>query len=547
MLAITVYGYTQYYAAAANPVWRPLHEIVLGAILIAIVLVLCRRVAGWPITLVVIVFFLYAIFSDYAPGVFEQRAIPWQRLVARLYLSGEGVYGSITRVSATFVFIFVLFGAMLDRSGAGEYFSKVAMAAFGGSRGGAAKVAVVASAVFAMISGSALANMASTGQFTIPLMIRSGYRREFAGGVEAVSSLGGEVTPPVMAGAVFIMMAILGVTYGTIVRAAILISALFYMSVYLSVHAEACKRGIGATPQEQLPPLRQTFVSGWYYFVPVLLLLSLLLIFDYPPERAGLFAVISVPAVLFFTKDRMRIGQILEGLKRAALLGSTIAILIICAQIITSLINFTGLGLTFSDRLLSYTGSGLLSISIVCFVTAVLLGMGLPATTAYVVLAIMIAPAMIKAGALPLAAHMFILYAAMNALITPPVAPGTMLTSTMAGADFLKTSWEAIRLAVSKFLLPFMFVFNPALLMIGSPLAIISTVARAAIMVWAAVVALQGWGTKPAFWYERVLFGAGSVMLIVPNARWDVAGATVLALAAAFHLLRGPARVLRGE
>ncbi|MBI3969105.1 MAG: TRAP transporter fused permease subunit [Chloroflexi bacterium] len=534
----TVYAFIYFYEAAENPVRRPIHELVLSIVMIVLVLTLCRRIGGWPMTIVVLGFFAYALFSDYAPGVFSQRGLSWQRLTGRLYLTQEGIYGPITRVSATFVFVFILFGSFLDRSGAGEFYSRVAQSIFGTAQGGAAKVAVAASAFFAMLSGSALANMASTGQITIPMMKRAGYRPEFAAAVEAVASLGGEVTPPVMAGSVFIMIAILGISYGTVARAAALVSVLFYLSVYLSVHAEACKRGLKGLSRAEVPPMGATLREGWFFFIPLILLLSLLIVWDYPAERAGLLAVLSIPAVLFFTNRRMSLTQIFEGLREGALLGSTIGVLIITAQLITSLVNFTGLGLTFSERLISLAGEDLVPLMFVCFFSALILGMGLPAVTTYVILAVMVAPAMIKAGAVPLAAHMFVLYAAMNALITPPVAAGAMLTSGIAGASFMKTCWESMRLAISKFVLPFMFVLNPALLLEGDLQSSIWAATRAAVAIVAAVVALQGWGLKRATVLERVLFGVGTILLVAPDLLTDLLAFGMIALASVIHVVR---------
>ncbi|MBI2526627.1 MAG: TRAP transporter fused permease subunit [Candidatus Rokubacteria bacterium] len=538
VLVATAYALRFFYEAAENPVRRPPHELLLSVLLILLLLALCQRLDGWALVIVIATFFLYALFSDYVPGPFGQRALPWQRLASRLYLTQEGIYGSITAVSATFVFIFILFGAFLEQSGGGEYYSRVAQAIFGTARGGAAKVAVAASACFAMLSGSALANAASTGQITIPMMRRAGYRREFAGAVEAVASIGGEVTPPVMAGSVFVMIALLGITYGTVARAAALISVLFYVSVFLSVHAEACKQGLRGMPREEVPPLWPTLKEGWYYFLPLVLVLGLLIGWDYPAERAGLLGVLSIPVVLLPTRHRMTFRRMIAALRGGAMLGASIGVLIIAAQMIASLINFTGLGLTFSERLIGLAGEELVPLVILCFLATQILGLPLPAVTTYIILAAMVAPAMVKAGANPLAAHMFILYGAMTAVITPPVAPAAMLTAGIAEANYLKTSWEAMRLAVSKFILPFMFVFNPALLLDGDLRDIVWATFRAAIVVVASVVAVQGWGLRAATWLERVLFGVGCVLLISPAVLVDMAGLGVIGLATALHAMR---------
>jgi TRAP transporter 4TM/12TM fusion protein len=537
-VAVTAYALVHFYEAAEDPVARPLAELLLGIALIVLLVALCQRIDGWALVIVIAAFFAYALFSDYVPGVFGQRAMSWRRLAGSLYLTQEGIYGSITAVSASFVFIFILFGAFLEQSGAGQYYSQVAGALFGRARGGAAKVAVVASAFFAMLSGSALANAASTGQITIPMMRRAGYRREFAGAVEAVASIGGEVTPPVMAGSVFVMIALLGVSYGTVARAAALVSLLFYLSVYLSVHVEACRQGLRGMAREDVPPLGPTLRDGWYFFIPLVLVLGLLTVFDYPAERAGLFGVLAIPGVLLFTRRRMPLARIVAALRGGGLLGASIGVLIIAAQMIASLINFTGLGLTFSERLIGLAGEDLLPLVVLCFLATQILGLPLPAVTTYIILATMVAPAMVKAGAVPLAAHMFILYGAMTAVITPPVAPVTMLTAGIAEANYLKTSWEAMRLAASKFILPFMFVLNPALLLVGSPGDIAWAAARATLVVIVAVVALQGWGVRQATWPERGLFGAGGLLLIAPGPAVNGAALAALAVATALHTLR---------
>ncbi|MGH3756463.1 TRAP transporter permease [Actinophytocola sp.] len=517
---ISVYAFVNFYSVFASAgAEQPTYLLVMSAVMLVLALALSVRVVGWAMAIVVIVAILYARFSDYAPGFLQQRGISWDRLLERLFLTSEGFYGSITGVSATFVFMFVLFGAFLIESGATGYYSRLAMAFFGALRGGAAKVAIASSALFAMISGSAIANAASTGQFTIPMMRKAGYRREFSAGVESVSSMGGEVTPPVMAGSVFIMVALTGIGYSDIALAAVLVSIALYATMFLSVDVEAKRRKLVGMPREELPRRRESFGDGWYYFVPLVLLLVLVLS-DYPPERAALFGVLSVPISVALTKNRMSVRSMLRALEKGAYMGAAIGSMVILASVVTAVINYTGIGLIFANNLLDLAGDSLTLLLILSFLACVLLGLGLPATTCYVIGAVMVAPAMIQMGSSVLAAHLFVLYGAMFSQISPPVATTVVVTSEIAGAGLWRSCWEAIRLAISKIVLPFMLVYHPALTLYGDFTfdEVALAVARSGIVVIAAVFALQGFGNETRLeWVNRILIGAGAVALMGPG------------------------------
>lgn len=543
---ISVYAFVNFYSVfAQSGAEQPTFLLVMSAVMLVVSLLLSVRVVGWAMAVVVIIAILYARYSDYAPGFLNQRGISWERLLERMFLTSEGFYGSITGVSATFVFMFVLFGAFLIESGAAGYYARLAMAFFGAMRGGAAKVGIASSAVFAAISGSAIANAASMGQFTIPMMRKAGYRREFAAGVESVSSMGGEITPPVMAGSVFIMVALTGIGYGDIALAAVIVSVLLYATMFLSVDVEAKKRKMHGMSRRELPARGPTFKEGWYYFLPVVLLFILVLA-DYPPERAALFGVLSVPLSLALTKNRMSLRTMLRALEKGAYMGASIGIMIVLASVVTSVINYTGIGLIFANNLLDLSGDSMALLLILSFLACVLLGLGLPATTCYVIGAVMVAPAMIQLGASVLAAHLFVLYGAMFSQISPPVATTVVVASRIAGAGLWRSCWEAIRLAISKIVLPFMLVYHPALTLYGDFTFSEITLAlvRSGIVVVAAVFALQGFGNATRFeWVNRVLIGAGAVLLIGTgdNVR-DLVGLALIAVPTVIEVIAGRLR-----
>lgn len=534
---ITVFAMINYYEyAAAAGLPQPLIVLVMSAVMLAVLFAVNLGVIGWTLPILAVLFLVYGAYADYFPGFLSQIGISWNRLLERLFLTSEGLYGPITAVSATFVFMFVLFGAMLQATGAGTYFTGLAMALFGRRRGGPAKVSVAGTAMFSMMSGSSIANSAAMGQFTIPLMRRAGYSPRFAASVEAVASMGGEVTPPIMAGSVFIMTALLGVSYGTIVVAAVLISVLFYVSVWFTVDIEARRQGL--KPSTERAPrghVWRTFISGWYFFLPVIAIF-VLLFRHYPPERAALVGVIMAPLVVLPTRHRMSLKKLLGALRRGAITGATIGVMIITASVITGIINFTGMGLSLAGNLTELAGGSMLPLLLIALVSGLVLGMGLPAVTSYVLLAVMIAPALINVGADPIAAHLFMLYAAMLSQISPPVAPTVLITSGIAGSEFWPTTLQACRLAVSKFVLPFVIVYHPSLLLAGAPGNLAVALVHAVLVVAAFVLFVQGFGAPRGEWIQRVLMLVAGVLLVPANTVMAVIGFAVFALAIAAHL-----------
>ncbi|MFF5987092.1 TRAP transporter permease [Prauserella flavalba] len=545
--AVAVGSYYEQSALAGTD--KPLWVLAASAFMLLALYIASARIVGILMPTIALIFFLYAHFAYAFPGFLQARGIDFDRLLDRLFLTAEGIYSPVTGVSATFIFIFILFGAVLKHSGATDFYARLASAAFGRTRGGAAKVAVVASAAFAMVSGSSIANTASTGQFTIPMMKRSGFKPKFAAGVESVAAMGGEVTPPFMAGLVFIVASMLGVGWGEIVIAAIPIAILLYLSLFMSVHLEALRSGIGGAEEGDRVRVRDVAKTGWFYLLPPLVLLALLLL-QFPPERAGLLSVLSVPVILFFTKRRMSWKSLLSAGVDGGLMGGSIAVIIVVASVIGGIINFTGLGLTFSSGLIDLAGGSLIAMIFIGLAAAIILGIGLPVVTSYVIMAVMVAPALVELGAPELGAHLFVLYGAMLSQISPPVAPTVVVASTIAGSGFWESSWVAMRLAVSKFLLPIMLITVPGMLMDGSFLDVTTAILRAIPVVGLAVIAIQGFGRKNdnsgAALLWRVVAGVGSVLLMFPNTVTDILGvACTVAVVLAWVALARAARKAR--
>ncbi|MBW1714039.1 MAG: TRAP transporter fused permease subunit [Deltaproteobacteria bacterium] len=469
-------------------------ELVLGTIAVALVLEATRRaVSGFLTWLTLFGLVYYSILGSFLPGFLYCRPVPYERLVESMYLKqGEGVFGSLTGVSANYVVLFILFGAVIAEVGVGDYFMKLAKRVAGWASGGPAKIAVLTSALFGSISGIAVANVYTTGSFTIPMMKRLGYRPRFAAAVEATASTGGQFMPPVMGVAAFIMAEFLGVPYFNVAIASLIPAILFFMACGFMVHYEAKKLGLRGIPWAELPPWREVFKES-FLILPIVTLIMIMMA-GYSAFMAAfisIFVALALGILGIFLKMKevaLTPKKLLRALEMGAKNSIMIAIACCVADIFTTAISHSGLGLAFTSIVTSASGGipivALMLIALACLI----LGMGLPTIVAYILASAIGVPVMLKFGVPPMAAHLFTLYFAVIGCVTPPVCVSAYAGASIAGSDPLKTGWEATKLSLTGFIIPFAFAFEPALLMNSSPARIVWTLFLA--LIGAAVLAI---------------------------------------------------------
>ena len=445
------------------------HEVVLGGLAILVVLEAVRRTTGWALPIISVVFLLYAFLGNLAPDVIGHRGFSLRRVLTQLYLTQEGIYGLPMGISATLVFNFVLLGAFLRTTGSGQFFIDVALALFGRVRGGPAKVAVVASSFFGTISGSAVANVVGTGSFTIPLMRSIGYRPMFAGAVEAAASSGGQIMPPIMGAAAFLLAELLEISYFTVVVAAVIPAVLYYVALFCAVDFEAGRVGLRGLSREETPALGPLMRTRWYYLIPPATLVYLMGVQGYSPNLSAFWTLWTAVAVGMIRREtRLTLWTFCTTLREGALAALPIVAACAASGIILGIINLTGIGLRLSSILVQLAGGEVFLLLVMTMIACLVLGMGLPVTASYMIPALMVGPAFTELGVPPLAGHLFILYFGVISNITPPFALAAYAGAGIAGSDPVRTGFLAFRLGIPGFILPYMFVYSPALLMIGS-------------------------------------------------------------------------------
>jgi TRAP transporter 4TM/12TM fusion protein len=510
----------------------PWHELAMGTVFLLLCLEAARRTLGWVFPIIALISMFYARFGEILPGIFTHKDYSFERIVGNMFITTEGVFGMLAGISATYIFLFILFGAMLRAAGGGEFFINISFALFGRVRGGPAKIAVVASSLFGMLSGSGTANVAGTGQITIPLMKRSGYKPHFAAAVETVSSAGGLLMPPIMGSAVFIIMEVLGVNYGTIMKAAGLMAILYYIGLFLMIDLEAQKLGMKGLPKKDLPSLKKTFKEGWFFLIPIFVLIFFLIYSKVSVTRAAFWATISIPlcSILGGSRGRMTFRQIIQGLQNGALTALPVVAILSVGGIVLGMITLTGLGLMMSGMLINMSGGHLIVLLLLTMVASIILGMGVPPVAAYIVLAILVVPALIKLGVYPLAAHLFVFYFATIAGITPPMAPDAFVAAGIAQASMMRTAFTACRLALVVFIIPFMFVYNNALLLVGSVGEILGVCLTALFGVLALACGAQNYLAGRLPFLMRLFLFIGGGCLIFPGLLTDLIGLAIIAL-----------------
>jgi len=491
---------------------------------LALLLEACRRLVGVSLSLVALIFIVYAFAGRYAPGIFAHRGISLRHFVDLQFLSTDGLFGLPTGVSADMVFYFIMFGAFLERSGGGQLFTDIAFAVTGRMRGGPAKAAVVSSSLLGTISGTAVGNVLITGSFTIPLMKRSGFPAHIAGAIEAVSSTGGQLMPPIMGAAAFIMAQIIGQPYSTIVVAATLPAVLYYFSLFMSVDLEARKQGVQA---ESAGPDMAFWRGVWerLHLVLALVYLIYLVFTGYSLGSAGIRAAAAVALLSFLRKGtRMRLSQWWEALVATAREAMIIAVPSAVAAGVVGLIVYSGLGLKLTALLVEWSDTSLLVALIFVALACIVMGMGMPTAAAYLLVAVLMAPALIQLGISAIAAHMFVFYFAILSMVTPPVALAAYAAAGLAQSDLWQTGLTAFRLSLVAFLVPFAFINNPALLFQGAWYEIVWVSATAAVGTMALAGCLVGHWFGTLAYPLRGLLAIASVLLIAPEWITDMVG-----------------------
>jgi len=498
---------------------------VAGGLLILLILEACRRSVGWQLLALGVIFLLYAYTGKYIPGVFSHRGYTIQRIIYQMYLTGQGIFGIPIEVSSTFLIIFVVLASVLEKSGLGKLFNDLALGLGGRMVGGPAKVAVVASALIGTISGSAASNVATTGAFTIPLMKKTGYKPHFAGAVEAAASTGGQIMPPIMGSAAFIMAEFLGMKYIDIAAAAIIPATLYFASVFFQIDLRARSLGLKGMDRKDLPNVKETVFRYGHMIIPIFVLVYLM-ISGRTPLYAAFYTVV-ITVLLSWIRKETRIT--LKGAKDIAVAASrsslSIGVAMANAGFIIAVLAMTGIGAILADNIVLLSQGKLIIALILCMVVAIILGMGLPTSACYVIAASIAVPILTKMGVSPFQAHFFIFYYACLSTITPPVALAAYVGAGLAGAKSSQVGWTAFKLALAGFIVPFFFIYSPAMLLIADStsqiiFAAITGLAGTALL----AVGVEGYLTIKLPIWLRPVFLAAAFLLIAPGLTTDLIG-----------------------
>ncbi|MGN0371255.1 MAG: TRAP transporter permease, partial [Enterocloster sp.] len=506
------------------------YDILFAVLLVLTLIEATRRAVGNSLAIVVICFILYGFFGMYMPGFLAHAGMDISRLTSVVYLGTDGIYGTAIYASASYIVLFVILGAVFNETGVGDYFTKLASRAFGKFRGGPAKIAVVASGLFGSISGSAIANVIGTGTFTIPMMKKCGFEDEYAAAVEASASTGGQIMPPVMGATAFLIAEYLGIPYFDLVKAALIPAVLFYVAILMTVDLYARKHDIKGVPESELPAWKE-LAKNVYLILPLIYLILSMSVFKMSVTKSGITSIIvTIICTLFSARNRIT-PEKLKKIVRASINGTKpVAIACGVVGIIIGIVMGSGLGFRMSSVLIQVSGGNLAILLILTMIVSLILGMGVPTTAAYLMLALLVVPALKKMEVLPLAAHLFIFYFGIISNVTPPVALAAYAAAGVARCNPTKTGFFAFKLSLSGFILPFMFVYNPVLLMQGNAFDILQSLLTALLGIYSLSCALEKFAFK---WnisqVERLVLFASAILLIVPGTVTDLIGIAVLA------------------
>lgn len=507
-------------------------DIILGTLLILLVLECSRRIAGPALTILSIFFLIYGLFGRNFPGVFRHRGYSWQRIVAYLTTDISGIYGTSIKVSSTFIVLFIIFGEVMNKCGMGQFFNDIANALAGHTKGGPAKVAVLASGFLGSINGSAVANVVTTGAFTIPLMKKTGYSKEFSGAVEATASVGGQLLPPIMGAAAFVMAETLGVKYGVIIRAAVLPALIYYLGIIIQVQMRATRNQLVGIPKDKLPRASQVMKERGHLLIPIVFLLYML-IFSGRTVIVAAFWTIMVTILVAQLRpiSRMSLKDIADAFVLGAKSTIPVAMACACVGIIIGVSAQTGFALNVASTIISIGQQSIFLTLLFTMITCMILGMGLPSIPSYLITATIAAPALVILGIPPLASHLFCFYFAMFANLTPPVALASFAAAGLSGGNPMKTGYASVKLALAGFIIPFMFVFNQKLMLENVGLFDgIQVVLTACLGVTLIAAAVEGyfWGKLPIL--LRFLAFFSSLLLIDSGSLTDLTGIASLVI-----------------
>jgi TRAP transporter 4TM/12TM fusion protein len=491
-------------------------DLIVGGILIVLVFEATRRAVGWAMVIITGFFMFHALYANHFFGFFYGPPVRWGKFVDTLFMSSDGIFGIPLHVCATYIVLFIIFGAVLIRSGAGKFFIDLAISLTGHRVGGPAKAAAVASGFMGTVSGSAVANVVTTGSFTIPLMKRVGYRAKFAAAVEACASSGGQITPPIMGAAAFIMAENLRVPYVNIIIAAIIPALLYFVTVYFMVHFEAEKNGIGSIPKSELPSTGEVLKKGWHLLIALLVLVAFLL-YGYTPMRSAFFGLAALIGLSFISPStRMSPVDMLAALEAGVRATVPVAVACACAGLIIGSVFVSGLGLKFTNLVIEIADGNLLILLALTGIAAIILGMGITTTAVYITVAALIVPALEKFGVEPIAAHMYAFYFGVVSTITPPVALAAFAGAAIAKSPPMATAFESTRVGIAKYLAPLIFVYNPSLLFVGPLWMTVVSSLLALAGLWVLTMALEGWYRGRLDAMRRMVLLAAAVLLLYP-------------------------------
>lgn len=504
-------------------------DMLAGLLLILFILETSRQAVGLALPIIAIVFMGYAFLGPMLPGVIAHRGYDLEYLTSYVAWTNEGIFGTPIGAAVSFVVLYIIFGELLDKFGAGKFFIDLAYALTGRMRGGPAEAAVLSSALMGSINGSAVANVVTTGTFTIPLMKKVGYHKEYAGAVEAVASTGGQILPPVMGAAAFVMADMTGIQYSTIILAAVIPGLLYYISLALAVYFEAGRLGIKPEDSSKIQRARTIMKEGYYYLIPMVVLLISLLGFGYSASYSAIMAIISILIIGFVktivTEKRIPWVELRDVALHTA--KSSIPVTAACASagIVIGIVSMTGLGVRFAQIVFQLAGGNIFLMLLMTMVACIILGMGLPSTAAYVIAATVASPALISAGIGLLQANLFVFYFAIISFITPPVAMAAYAAAGIAGSDSMKTGLKAFQLGLAGFVIPFLFVYYPGLLIVGTPFLTTLyalTIALSSVILLA--IAVEGWCLIHLNWAWRLLIAVIGVFFFIPQLLFNALG-----------------------
>lgn len=529
--AAPAYIYTDYLGVVERAGNANQTDMVMASLLVVLVLEASRRVSGNALSILSLVFIGYGMYGRSMPGMFMHRGYDWTSLSNHFFANTEGIYGTSVSVAASYIFLFILFGCVMQKSGMGQFFNDMALALAGHTKGGPAKVSVIASGFLGSINGSAVANVVTTGAFTIPLMKKTGYSKEFAGAVESAASVGGQLLPPIMGAAAFIMAEMLSVKYSSIIVWAAVPALLYYLGIIIQVQLRASKDGLVGLPKEQLPKTGEVLKRQGHLLLPVFFLLYMLFFSGTTVIFSAVLTILVTIVVSWFKKEtRMTVGELIDALADGAKQTVSVGIACACVGIIIGVSSKTGFGLTMANTIISLGDTSILFTLVFTMITCMILGMGLPSIPAYIITASIAAPALAKLGIAPAAAHMFSFYYAMFANLTPPVALASFAAAGLSGGDPMKTGVASVKLAIAGFIVPFMFVYAPQLMLINTTLVEGTTVALTGCLgVFLIAVAVEGYFLAPVSMLLRAVATVGALLLIKPGMDTDIIGIAVMA------------------